>query len=133
MRPETQPESVGPELRYKTFLDNDQFRIQQCGSCDNSIFFPRAICPHCGDAENLNWYEPSGKGTVYSTTVVRRKPEHGGDYNVALIDLAEGPRMMSRVVDLQPEDVTIGMDVQARIVEKDGAKLVVFAPVEVQK
>lgn len=133
MRPETQPENVGPELRYKTFLENDQFRIQQCGSCDNSIFFPRAICPHCGDAENLNWYEPSGKGTVYSTTVVRRKPEHGGDYNVALIDLAEGPRMMSRVVDLQPGDVTIGMDVQARIVEKDGAKLVVFAPVEVQK
>lgn len=133
MRPETQPDNVGPELRYKTFLDNDEFRIQRCGSCDNSIFFPRAICPHCGDAENLNWYEPSGKGTVYSTTVVRRKPEHGGDYNVALIDLAEGARMMSRVVDLQPEDVTIGMDVQARIIENDGAKLVVFAPIEVQK
>lgn len=133
MRPETETENVGPELRYQTFLDNDEFRIQQCGSCDTSIFFPRAICPHCGDAENLQWYEPSGKGTVYSTTVVRRKPEHGGDYNVVLIDLAEGPRMMSRVVDLQPGDVTIGMDVQAKITEKDGAKLVVFAPVEVQK
>lgn len=133
MRPEASKDPMGPELRYKTFLDNDEFRIQHCSSCDTSIFYPRAICPDCGDIEGLQWVAPSGKGSVYSTTVVRRKPEHGGDYNVALIDLAEGPRMMSRVEELSPDDVTIGMQVQAKITEKDGAKLVVFTPAEVQK
>ncbi len=133
MRPEASKDKMGPELRYRKFLDNNEFRIQQCTSCDTSIFYPRAICPHCGDTAGLQWIAPSGKGTVYSTTVVRRKPEHGGNYNVALIDLAEGPRMMSRVEDLNPENVTIGMQVQAKITEKDGAKLVVFTPAEVQK
>jgi DUF35 OB-fold domain, acyl-CoA-associated len=66
----------------------------------------------------LNWIEPSGQGTVYSTTVVRRKPEAGGDYNVALIDLAEGVRLMSRVDDVAPDQVRIGMPVRAQVIQK---------------
>lgn len=69
---------------------------------------------------------PSGQGTVYSTTVVRRKAEAGGDYNVALIDLKEGVRMMSRVEGISPEAVAIGMPVQATIIDGEGGKLVVF-------
>jgi Predicted nucleic-acid-binding protein containing a Zn-ribbon len=69
---------------------------------------------------------PSGLGTVYSTTIVRRKAEDGGDYNVALIDLKEGVRMMSRVEGISPEAVAIGMSVQARIIDDQGGKLVVF-------
>ena len=67
---------------------------------------------------------PSGGGTVYSTTVVRRKSADGGDYNVCLVDLAEGPRMMSRVVNVPPAEVKIGMAVRARITEG----LVEFTP-----
>ena len=63
----------------------------------------------------------SGSGTVHSATTVRNKPEDGGDYNVSLIDLAEGPRMMGRVVGVDPQAVRIGMTVSARIV-KDGEK-----------
>ena|SRR5690625_2290645 len=133
MSPETKTENVGPELRYRTFLDNNEFRIQKCTHCDISIFYPRAICPQCGNVDGLQWYAPSGKGTVYSTTVVRCKPEHGGDYNVALIDLDEGPRMMSRVVGLPPEMVRIGMEVRAEIIEEDGEKCVVFAPIKEQQ
>jgi uncharacterized OB-fold protein len=61
---------------------------------------------------------------VYSTTVVRRKADDGGDYNVCLVDLAEGVRMMSRVVSVAPQDVRIGMRVTARI----AAGLVEFTP-----
>jgi uncharacterized OB-fold protein len=64
--------------------------------------------------------------------VVRRKAEHGGDYNVALIDLEEGVRMMSRVEGFAPDRVAIGMTVQSRIVDGESGKLVVFNPTEEQ-
>jgi len=87
------------------------------------------VCPHCGAGEaKLAWQKPSGLGTVYSTTVVRRKPDAGGDYNVALIDLAEGVRLMSRVEGIAPADVRIGMTVRAKIVTQDDGPLVVFTP-----
>jgi uncharacterized OB-fold protein len=72
--------------------------------------------------------EASGEGTVYATTVTRRRAEQGGDYNVALVDLAEGPRMMSRVVGVAPEAVSIGMKVRAKIDELNGAPAVLFEP-----
>ncbi len=101
--------------------------IQHCKNCSGYIYFPRALCPHCASPD-LEAQEASGRGTVYSTTVVRRKPERGGDYNVALVDLAEGPRMMSRVEGIAPDEVRIGMEVTARILARDDGNLVVFVP-----
>jgi len=85
------------------------------------------ICPHCG-ADRLAWTAPDGRGEVYSTTVVRRKPEAGGDYNVALIDLREGVRLMSRVEGVAPGAVHIGMAVRAQVTQQAGHGLVVFVP-----
>jgi hypothetical protein len=85
------------------------------------------MMPGSGEAD-LEWVEASGAGTVYATTVTRRRPEHGGDYNVALIDLAEGPRMMSRVVGIDPREVTIGMKVKAKVDDLNGAPAVLFEP-----
>jgi len=106
----------GPEKIYQDKLAQGVFEIQRCTACSKHFFYPRVLCPHCG-ADQLEWTLPSGRGTVYSTTVVRRKEADGGDYNVALIDLDEGPRMMSRVVTVQPSAVRIGMAVQARVTE----------------
>ena len=122
-------ESTGAERHYFEALDNGEFIIQRCQNCDKSIFFPRMLCPHCG-SDDLQWFRPSGNGIVYSTTVVRRKPEHGGDYNVAVIDLDEGVRMMSRVEAVEPGDVRIGMRVAARILESADGNMVVFNPLE---
>ena len=113
----------GPEKRYLDALAAGRFEIQKCAACARHVFYPRVVCPHCGAGE-LGWVAPSGRGTVYSTTVVRRKPADGGDYNVCLVDLAEGVRMMSRVASIPPQEVKIGMAVTARIA--DG--LVEFAP-----
>jgi hypothetical protein len=104
----------GPEKRYLDALKDGRFEIQKCGACAKHVFYPRVLCPHCGAGE-LAWVVASGRGTVYSTTVVRRKPADGGDYNVCLVDLAEGVRMMSRVASVPPGDVKIGMAVRARI------------------
>ena len=92
----------GVEAQYREALDQGRFLIQRCAGCDRAVFYPRMICPHCG-AEKLDWVTPDGRGTVYSTTVVRRKPDAGGDYNVALIDLQEGVRLMSRVDGVAPD------------------------------
>jgi uncharacterized OB-fold protein len=113
----------GPEKRFFDALAEGRFEIQRCAACGKHVFYPRVLCPHCG-SERLDWVAPSGRGTVYSTTVVRRKPADGGDYNVCLVDLAEGVRLMSRVVTVAPTEVKIGMAVKARIAEG----LVEFTP-----
>ena len=115
----------GPEQSYKNKLAQGRFEIQKCAGCGKHVFYPRVICPHCG-ADKLGWVAASGAGVVYSTTVVRRKPDAGGDYNVALVDLAEGPRMMSRVAGVEPTAVKIGMKVKARIAKDGEAPVVEF-------
>jgi uncharacterized OB-fold protein len=114
-----------PGAAFTEFLKAGQIRLQVCTACERQIFYPRTICPHCGGAK-LEWRQPSGRGTVYSTTTVRQKPERGGDYNVAIIDLAEGARMMSRVEGVAPAEVRIGMAVQAEIAQVNNEPLLVF-------
>ena len=115
----------GAAARYQAQLNEGLFVIQRCNDCDKYVFYPRVVCPHCGGA-SLAWVQPKGTGAVYSTTTVRRKPEAGGDYDVSLIDLDEGVRMMSRVEDVPPAQVKIGMRVRAKVVDNKGTGLVVF-------
>ncbi len=122
-----QPLPDGPDISYAAFLAQGRLCLQHCAGCDRHVFYPRVICPHCGETA-LTWVETSGRGTVYATTVVRRRPEQGGAHNLCLVDLEEGVRMASRVEGVAPEAVTIGMAVAARIAEQDGVPLVVFDP-----
>lgn len=115
--------TVGAEATYQAALKQGRFLIQHCRDCEKHVFYPREICPHCGSL-SLAWMQPAGTGTVYSTTTVRRKPDAGGDYDVSLVDLDEGVRMMSRVIGMAPSDVKIGMRVRAKVM--DGTDLVVF-------
>ena len=116
---------MGPEAQFKAYLAEGRFMIQRSASTGAHVFYPRPFIPGSGETD-LEWVEAKGKGTVYSTTVNRRSPEKGGTFNVALIDLAEGPRMLSRVVGMAPEDVTIGLKVRAKIEELNGAPAVVW-------
>lgn len=117
----------GPEEIFQQGVDDGEFKIQQCGDCGKHVFYPRAICPHCGSGA-LSFKLASGKGEVYATSVVRQRPEDGPDYNIAIVELAEGPRMMTRVVDVAPDEVRIGQSVDAFVGEVDGAKVVLFRP-----
>lgn len=113
------------DKRYFDALADGRFEIPQCRDCGNFHFFPRVCCPHCG-SQALDWAAPSGKGTVYSVTVVRAR--EGADYTVALVNLQEGPRLMSRVVDMPVDEVRIGMSVLARIDTTEEGPLLVFVP-----
>lgn len=115
---------VGAEAHYFGRLAQGVLEIPRCRACARHHFFPRVCCPHCG-CEALEWVAPSGAGTVYSSTIVRR-PE--GDYTVCLVDLDEGPRLMSRVVRMPVDQVRIGMAVRAQVDQTEDGPLLVFAP-----
>jgi uncharacterized OB-fold protein len=113
-----------PDIEFQRFLAEGRFMIQRSRSGGEFVFYPRVVAPGTG-ARDLEWVEASGRGRVYSTTVVRRKPPEPS-YNVALVDLEEGPRMMSRIEGLAPEEVKIGMAVKARIAVQDDEPVIVF-------
>ncbi|MGS1106617.1 Zn-ribbon domain-containing OB-fold protein [Achromobacter anxifer] len=117
----------GPEQIYLDGLAAGRFQIQRCADCSQAVFYPRCVCPNCGGAA-LDWFSPTGEGVVYASTTVYRNAEQGGDYNVCLVDLQEGARMMSRVAQIAPAQVRIGMRVSARIVGDGEAAQVVFVP-----
>lgn len=117
----------GPERRYLDYIAEGKFMIQRSKSTGAYVHYPRTLNPGTGEAD-LEWVEASGEGTVYATTVNRQRPERGGDYNIALIDLKEGPRMMSKVVGIEPSDVKIGMKVRAKIDKIGETDAVVFEP-----
>lgn len=123
------PESQGPDKTFRDGLAKGQINLQQCNGCQKFIFFPRVLCPHC-KGRSLTWHPASCGGIVHTTTTVRRKPERGGDYNVCMVELAEGVRMMSRVDEISPAEVTIGLPVTAFVGEIDGVPAVLCKPVE---
>jgi len=117
---------VRPDKEFAAFLAEGRFMIQRSRSSGRFVFYPRVAEPRTG-ARDLEWVEASGAGTVYAVTVVRKRPPDA-DYNVALVDLDEGPRLMSRIDGLPADQARIGLKVQARIVTEDGSRFVVFAP-----
>ena len=119
---------AGPDQIYRAYLEQGEFRIQQCSDCEKYVFYPRHLCPHCGSA-SLDWKAVSGRAEVYSTTTARRRPDQGGDYNLAIVELEEGPRMTSRVEGIDPDKVTIGMALTYAIHgESEMGPYVVFHP-----
>lgn len=119
----------GIQAIHQAELDQGRFLIQRCDDCHRHIYFPREFCPHCG-SEHLQLVPPSGLGTVHAVTTIRRKPDAGGDYNVSLIDLDEGVRLMSRVDNLAPDQVRIGLRVQARVGIDNGQGIVLFDAID---
>ena len=92
-------------------------RIQRCAGCGRHVFYPRAVCPHCAGAD-LEWVEAAGSGRVHSFTVVHRAPPDYRDevpYVIALVDLDEGVRMMTRLVDVEPAAVSVDLPVEVAI------------------
>jgi len=105
-------------------------RLQCCDDCAQFQFYPRLICSHCGGA-NLTWQSSSGKGQIASFTVVRKgiSAAYPAPYIVALVDLEEGPRMMSGLVDVAPDSVKIGDPVEVTFAEwSDTISMPVFRP-----
>ena len=122
----------GEEQRYFDYCQQGRLMIQRCPQCALHVFYPRAICPHCTGGD-LEWVEAQGRGLVFTYAVHHRFPpgfEGAGPYVVAIVELAEGVRMMTRIM-AAPEDVSVGMEVQvAFAAAAEDFQVPVFLPVE---
>src|SRR6476659_11387531 len=101
-----------PLKTYIDHLERGELAYQFSPDMGKAVFYPRVICPYTG-SDRLEWRISKGLGTVYATTVVHA--QQGETYNVALVDVDEGFRMMSRVEDIAPTAVHIGMRVKFRV------------------
>lgn len=116
-KPATGP---GPEAQYREYLRAGRFMIQRSAATGKYVFYPRVATPGTGTAD-LEWVAASGLGTIYSITVNRTRT---GSHNIALVELDEGPRLLSRIEGV--ETAPIGTRVKARIAAIDGEPAVVF-------
>jgi uncharacterized protein len=119
-----------PEQEYFAHLAQGRLMLQRSRASGQCFFYPRVAAPVTGDRD-LEWVPASGRGTVHATTIMRPKPPQQ-PYNVVLVDLEEGVRVMSRVEGVAPEAVKIGMPVQARIGTQDDKAILLFDPVGVR-
>jgi uncharacterized protein len=106
-RPLTIPE-VHPE--HKEYWDGaaeGKLLIKQCNSCNESHYYPRVLCPHC-QSDRTSWLESKGTGSIYTYSVMR----YGVPYAIAFVELDEGPKMMTNIVDCDLDTVHIGQRVK---------------------
>ena len=120
--------SQSPLAIYIDHLKRGELGYQFSPSSNAAVFYPRVIAPVTGAAD-LQWRVSKGLGTVHATTVVH--PREGAPYNVCLVDVDEGFRMMSRVEDISPTAVKIGMRVKFRVHQPVGDEdpYPVFTPI----
>ncbi len=121
--------SVPGNVETQAFWDaarEGKFLIRTCTACGKAHWYPRAICPHC-HSEKTEWREGSGKGEIYSYSVMRRAPE---PYAIAYVRLDEGTTMMTNLVDCDFDALKIGMKVKLvfKPTEGDGAPVPMFTP-----
>jgi uncharacterized OB-fold protein len=114
-RPRPAPVPDGDSIDYWRGAHEGRLLVQRCRQCGNHQLYPRDRCISCrGD---VDWVEASGRGTVYTFTVIRQNHSRPFrdmiPYVVALVDLDEGPRLMTNVVGCETESMEIGMEVRA--------------------
>ena len=110
------PEPSDVSRPYWEGLTEGELRLQRCAQCRRYVFYPRRFCPHCL-CERLDWVPASGRGKVYSYTIVRRamNPAFAAEvpYVFAIVELEVGPRVTTNIVNCPPEDVRVDMPVKA--------------------
>ena len=108
--------------------------LRRCNGCEHAYFYPRDFCPDCG-SRDVSWVQASGKGTLHTFAIVHRAPvpafrDHV-PFVVAMVDLEEGPRIPTNLVDVEPDSahIHVGMAVEVAFADvTDEITLPVFRP-----
>ena len=111
--PDTQP--------FWDAVKRHQLSLPKCKACSQFHYFPRPFCPHCFSWD-LEWVRCSGKGKLYSY-VINHRPAPGFEeeapYVIAVVELDEGPRMLSNLIDIEPTPETVQVDMPVEILFQD--------------
>ncbi len=103
-----------------------RFAVPTCSACGQAHWYPRAICPFCG-SDKVQWRNASGQGAIYTFSVMRRAKE---PYAIAYVTLAEGPTMLTNIVDCDFDALRIGQAVAVVFQEtQNGPPVPMFRPV----
>jgi uncharacterized OB-fold protein len=98
-----------------------ELSLQRCRACGRWVFYPRAVCPHCFAAD-LEWRRASGRGTLHTFTIVHRG-QRGfalpAPYVLAIVELDEGPRLMTNLVGVEPDPARIRIGMPVEVVFED--------------
>jgi uncharacterized OB-fold protein len=117
---------------YWAAAKDGRLLIQRCSACGRAFFYPRPFCPTCW-SDDVSWEEASGRATLYTWSVVRQNdlppwPDRV-PYVAAVVDLDEGPRMLTNIEGCDAEDLQVGMALQVAFREEtDDITLPVFRP-----
>jgi uncharacterized protein len=122
--PTTQP--------YWDGVANRQLWIQRCTSCAEHVFYPRTHCPHCC-REGLEWVQSTGRARLLTYIISYRAAQDFEDlcpYVIAVVELNEGVRMMTNLIEIEPspEAITLDMELEVAFRERSGVVLPLFRP-----
>ena len=108
--------------------------LRKCNSCEQAYFYPRDICPHCFSRDVI-WVQASGKGKLYSFEIAYRtfNPAFTVEtpFILAMVELEEGPRMMSNLINIKPDPAVVKCDMPVEVVfekQTDEVTLALFQP-----
>jgi uncharacterized OB-fold protein len=113
--PTAEPSPTLETERFWRAAADGTFVLPRCDACDAVVWYPRRFCPSCHRADRLSWFEATGRGTVYSFTVVRQAPgpwKQAVPYVIAYVELEEGPRILTNIVGCDADDVVVGLHVE---------------------
>jgi uncharacterized protein len=109
---------------------DDRLVVPRCRACDTVIWYPRSVCPQCHSTD-VEWVRASGRGTVYSATVVHRADgawAAATPYVIAYVELEEGPRVLTNITGAGATSIAIGDPVTAVFEPAGTSKLLRFRP-----
>jgi uncharacterized protein len=114
------PQPITPESKpYWDGMKEGKLMLPNCQDCGKAHFYPRVFCPHC-HSNNLTWVQGSGKGKLYSFEILYRPFNRAvkvpPPYVLAMVELEEGPRMLSNLVNVEPDPKVIKCDMPVEIV-----------------
>jgi uncharacterized protein len=128
------PEPTPETKEYWEGARRGELRIQRCRSCGQAYFYPRPFCPNCS-SKDVEWFTASGKGKLYSY-VINQKPAMGFQdwtpYVIAVVELDEGPRMMTNIIGVEPAPENLRIDMRVEVEweqQNDEVSLPMFRPV----
>ena len=127
------PTIVGETKPFWDSCRQGKLLLQKCGRCAEYQFYPRGICAECWSSD-IRWVQASGKGTVWTFTVTYQNRTPGFveeiPYVLALVELEEGVKMFSNIVQCNPREVKIGMAVEVTFVRaNDQVTVPYFKPI----
>ncbi len=129
------PTPITPEAKpYWDGLRNGKLMLPKCGDCDTVFFYPRILCPNC-HSRNVGWIEASGRGKLYSFEIAYRSfnPAFKVEppFILAMVELEEGPRMMSNLINIEADPGVVKCDMAVEVVfekQTDEVTLALFQP-----